>query len=69
MKLNQHLKTAETIDIIHKKYIDYQEKEKLFNVLLFLKVSNDILSFIFVLEKHYKQKKENRAAGAAIINK
>ena len=33
-------------------------------------MNNDILSFIFMLEKYYKQEKENKgAAGAAIINK
>ena len=65
--MNRHLKTAETINIIHRKYIYYQEKEKL-NALLFLKINNDII-FYFYVKKYYKQQKENRAAGAAIINK
>lgn len=65
-----YLKTAETINIIYKKYILSRERETV-NALLFLKVNNNILSFIFVLEKYYiqKQEKENSAAGAAIINK
>ena len=63
--MNQYLKTAETINIIYKKYILSRERET-FNILRFClkQMNNDILSFIFVLENIIsKRQRRMRARG------
>ena len=73
MKLTLYLKTVETIDIIYKKYIYYQEKEKPFNILYFCFKRWVMIYYLlcFILEKYYIQKKENNAGSGsgAMINK
>ena len=66
MKLIWYLKIAKTIDIIHKKDIYYQEKEKLLISCAFVFKGKQlyIIFCFFVLEKYYKQEKENMGGGS-----